>query len=274
MDLEKAGLAALAATRVVDLSVTVSERLPGTWPGHMHFAHHNWNWFAEVQGPTVMTRSSAPYQTNFIIIDEHCGTHFDAPTHFIPPPDSGLPFASDLGAQTGDKVPLEDLMGPAVVVDVSHLSGRGDPGVSPFIEPEHVKTFEKEHGELAAGEVVLFKTDWDRYYVEGEEGEKYLSGSLVTERYPGWPAPSPETAVYLDEKGIKTIGIDAPSIGSAHDGVPVHQEGLGRGMRYVELLTNLSELPVRGSYFVFMPVKVADSSGGPGRAMALLPRDG
>ena len=261
----------LSASRVVDLSVTVSERLPGTWPGHMTFAHHNWNWFSEVDGPTGRTRSSAPYQTNFFVIDEHCGTHFDAPTHFIPPPDSGLPLASDLGAQTGDKVPLEDLMGPAAVVDVSYLSGQGKPGVSPFIEPDHVRQFEEEHGELAAGEVVLFRTDWDRYYVEGDEGEKYLSGSLVTERHPGWPAPSPETAVYLHEKGVKTIGIDAPSIGSAHDGVPVHQEGLGRGMRYVELLTKLSELPVRGALFVFLPVKIAGSSGGPGRAMALVP---
>ena len=264
----------LSASRIVDLSVTVSERLPGTWPGHMTFAHHNWNWFAEVNGPTGKTKSAAPYQTNFFVIDEHCGTHFDAPTHFIPPPDSGLPHAGDLGAQTGDKVPLEDLMGPAVVVDVSYLSGQGKPGVSPFIEPEHVSQFEEEHGELVAGEMVLFRTDWDRYYVEGDEGEKYLSGSLVTERHPGWPAPSPETAVYLHEKGIKTIGIDAPSIGSAHDGVPVHQEGLGRGMRYIELLTNLSELPVRGALFVFLPVKIAGSSGGPGRAMALLPRDG
>ena len=40
-------------------------------------------------------------------------------------------------------------------------------------------------------------------------------------------------------------------------------------MRYVEILTNLGELPVRGAYFIFMPVKIADSSGGPGRAMAL-----
>ena len=267
-------LTPLSTPKIVDLSVTVSERLPGTWPGHMTFAHHNWNWFAEVDGPTGRTRSSAPYQTNFFVIDEHCGTHFDAPTHFVPPPDSGLPLAGDLGAQTGDKVPLKDLMGSAVIVDVSYLSGQGEPGVSPFIEPEHVMAFEEEHGELVEGEVVLFRTGWDRYYVEGGEGEKYLSASLVTGKYPGWPAPSPETAVYLHEKGVKTIGIDAPSIGSAHDGVPVHQEGLGRGMRYIELLTNLSELPVRGAYFVFLPVKIAGSSGGPGRAMALLPRDG
>ena len=78
--------ASLAGARVVDLSLTVSERLPGTWPGHMTYAHHTWNWFAEVEGPTGTTRSTAPYQTNFVVMDEHCGTHFDAPTHFVPPP--------------------------------------------------------------------------------------------------------------------------------------------------------------------------------------------
>jgi hypothetical protein len=48
------------------------------------------------------------------------------------------------------------------------------------------------------------------------------------------------------------------------------------GARVVDLsLTlserNLGELPVRGAYFIFMPVKIAGSSGGPGRAVALLP---
>jgi isatin hydrolase len=154
---------------------------------------------------------------------------------------------------------------------VSFLAGEGEPGVSPFIEPDHVETWEGEHGELRAGEVVLFRTGWDYYYVEGEEGEKFMSGSLVTGDYPGWPAPSPPCAIYLHDKGIKTIGIDAPSIGSAHDGIPVHQEGLSRGLRYVEILTNLDELPARGAFFIFLPLKIAGSSGGPGRAVALLP---
>jgi kynurenine formamidase len=81
----------LSASKIVDLSVTVSERLPGTWPGHTTFAHHNWNWFAEVDGPTGRTKSAAPYQTNFFVIDGRCGTHFDAPTHFIPPQTPACP---------------------------------------------------------------------------------------------------------------------------------------------------------------------------------------
>lgn len=267
-------LVTLNSARVVDLSVTLSERLPGTWPGHMTYAHHNWNWFAEVDGPTGKTRSAAPYQTNFILIDEHCGTHFDAPTHFVPPENSGLPLAGPLGAETGDKVPPDDLVGPAAVVDLRHLSEEGKPGVSPFITADHIREWEEEHGPLREGEVVLLRTGWDLHYVEGEEGLKYMHGSLVTGDFPGWPAPAPEMVLYLHERGVKTVGIDAPSIGSAHDPVPVHQEGLSRGMRYVEVLTNFGELPVRGAYFVFLPLKIAGSSGGPGRAIALLPEYG
>jgi isatin hydrolase len=262
------------SSRVVDLSVTLSEQLPGTWPGHMAFAHHNWNWFAEVNGPTGRTRSAGPYHTNFLVIDEHCGTHFDAPTHFVPPEDSGLPLAGPLGAESGDKVPPEDLMGSAAIVDVRFLSQEGKSGVSPFITDEHVRAWEGEHGPVREGELVLFWTDWDRHYVEGEEGKKYMHGSLVTGDAPGWPAPAPEAIIYLHERGVQTVGIDAPSIGSAHDPVPVHQEGLSRGVRYVEVLTNLGKLPTRGAYFIFLPLKIAGSSGGPGRAIALLPERG
>ena len=142
-----------------------------------------------------------------------------------------------MGSETGDEVPPADLVGPAAVVDVRFLSEEGKPGVSPFITSDHILAFEEDHGALKEGEVVLLQTGWARYYVEGEEGLKYMHGSLITMEAPGWPAPAPEMILYLHEKGVKTVGIDAPSIGSAHDPIPVHQEGLSRGMRYVEVLT-------------------------------------
>jgi kynurenine formamidase len=43
-------------------------------------------------------------------------------------------------------------------------------------------------------------------------------------------------------------------------------------MVYAEGLANRGELPVRGSYFVFMPLKIAESSGGNGRALAYIPK--
>jgi isatin hydrolase len=264
--------AGIASQRIVDLSVTMSEKLPCFWPGHMPFAHKNWNWFAEADLPTGGSCCSVgPYHTCFMVVDEHSGTHLDGATHFIPPSDSGLPYAGPLGAESSDLIDLSRLIGPAAVIDVRSLTGTGSPGVSPTITAGHIRAWEEEHGDLRPGEVVLLWTDWTRHYVPGPDGLLFVHEPFVVRSAPGWPAPDVEAAIHLHERGIVTVGIDAPSMGSAHDAAPVHQEGLSRGMLYVELLTNLESLPPRGATFVFLPIKVANSTGGPGRAIALLP---
>ena len=260
----------LSNSRIIDLSVIVSPDLPSSWPTHMAFTSKVWNYYTELSERQGSVASAGPYQTRFWLIDEHCGTHFDAPTHFIPPPASGLPWANELGLQTGERVPVKDLMGPAVVVDISHLSGQGTAGESPWITADHLRDWETRHGQIQSGEVVLLYTKWDEHYVVGEKGDAYCRSPLVHKHGPGWPAPGVDAVLYLHERGVRCLGIDAPSIGATHDGVPAHQEGLSRGMRYVELLTGLNALPARGAYFIFLPVKVAGSTGGPGRAIALL----
>ena len=261
---------ALQNCQIIDLSVTVSPDLPCSWPMHMQHQTKVWNYYAPLSERQGQVPSIGPYQTRFWLIDEHCGTHFDAPTHFIPPPDSGLPWAGELGLETGEKIPLQDLRGPAVTIDVTHLSGQGQPGESPWITAEHIRDWEARHGQIQAGEVVLLYTGWDQYYVTGPAGDAYCKSPVLFQRGPGWPAPNVEAVLYLHSRGVRCLGIDAPSIGASHDGAPAHHEGLSRGMRYVELLTGLNNLPPRGAYFMFLPVKVAGATGGAGRAIALL----
>lgn len=256
--------------RVIDLSVLVSESLPASWPGHMPFTHKNWSWYAEVENPIDPVRSTGPYRTNFFVMDEHCGTHMDGPTHFIPPPDSGLEHAGELGTITGDKVELEQLWGAAAVIDVTALSGSGAPGQSPEILPSHIEDWESRHGPLEAGEVVLFHSGWDQHYVPGAAASPFVHDPLVSGDGPGWPAPGTAAMTLLHERGVRTVGTDASSMGSCHDGAPVHQYALARGMLFVEMLTNLRLLPARGAHFVFLPLKLAGSTGGPGRAVALV----
>ncbi|WP_307937260.1 cyclase family protein [Salinispora arenicola] len=79
---------------MVDLSLTIAEDLPCYWEGHQPFQHKTWNWFADQRNAMASVYSrGGPYATRWMAIDEHTGTHFDAPLHFIPPPDSGLPGA-------------------------------------------------------------------------------------------------------------------------------------------------------------------------------------
>jgi kynurenine formamidase len=257
--------------RVIDLTVTLSESLPCAWPGHAPYLHKNSSWFSEARLPTGETcQSLGPYQTNFMILDEHCGTHVDGPTHFIPPASSGLPWAGPLGEVTGEMLDLSRLIGPAAVVDLRFLSGHTSEGFSPAITRSHLESWEERHGRFSAGEVVLLWTDWSRFYAAGPQGRRYVHGPLVTRSSPAWPALDPQGAIFLHERGVVTVGTDAPSMGSAQNGAPVHWEGLSRGMLYVEVLTNLDRLPARGALFIFLPLKIAASTGGPGRAIALL----
>ncbi len=254
--------------RMVDLTQTLSEDLPTSWPGHMPYQHRLWNWYTPLDGfAGEKIASTAPYRTNYLIIDEHTGTHYDAPVHFIPPPDSGLPAAGPLGTMTGEQVPLEWLQGPAVVIDVSDIPSEQD-GISPWVTEQHVRDWEALHGPLNAGEVVLLRTGWDRFYTTGPEGRKYVERAIVQKDFPGWPAPDAGMVDYLAGKGIHCLGMDAPSIGAVQEGASAHRAGLSKGVLYIESLTKLDELPVRGSFFIFLPMKINNSSGGPGRAIA------
>jgi isatin hydrolase len=248
------------ADRIVDLSVTLSEHLPSTWPEHMPFAHKNWSWFEEDELPTgACTCSLGPYVTHFFILDEHAGTHVDAPSHYFRDGDSS------------EKIDLSKLIGPAAVIDLRHLDGEAENGASPPITVAHLEAWEEEHGHFEPGEVVLMLTGWSKHYVRGGDGRAFLHEPVVLQSRPAWPAPEADAAIFLHERGVTTIGIDAPSVGSAEEGNEVHRAGLSREMAFIEGLTNLEHLPARGASFVFLPLKIAVASGAPGRAIAVLP---
>lgn len=258
---------------VVDLSLLLAEDLPCHWATHQPFQHKTYNWFENRRDPAGSSYSRyGPYATRWVAIDEHTGTHIDAPCHFIPPPGSGLPDAGPAGSLSVDAVPLHQVMGPAAVVDApAPPDGAGEPGVSPLVEPGVITDWEQQHGRLAAGDVVLLRTGWDRHYHRGEPGSAYVHDVVVTGRRPGWPAPSVATMQLLLDRGVACVGIDAPSMGPADDARPVHVLGLGRGAVYVECLTALDRLPPRGAWFCFLPLKLEGGTGSPGRAIALLP---
>lgn len=261
--------ATLAGAEVVDLSLTLDERYPCTWPNNIPFEFNVENWYEPVSkepGPQLV-RSAGPYYTAWMTMHEHIGTHFDAPPHFIPPPDSGLPNANENGVLYGDRVPIAELQGPAAVIDATALRDIGELGVSPYLSADGIREWEARHGEIRAGDVVLLYTGWDAFYVPYPEGARYTR-DVFAQKASGWPTTSAEAVELLHERGVRTLGTDAPSIGASHEPIPSHLAGLRHGMSYVEGLANLGALPARGAWFVFLPVKIAQSSGGPGRAFA------
>lgn len=249
----------------IDLTLTIDERYPATWPGHVPFVRRVWNWYEETtNGPEVWTSGCGPYFTEVLVMDEHIGTHFDAPSHFVREHGPGSADPS-----CGDDVSLESFYGNAVCVDVTNETS-SEPGFSPPIQASHILEAERRLGRrLDSGDIVLFRSDWDaRFYRSGPAGLAYAHDVLITRTAAGWPAPDLECIQLLLDRGVVCVGTDAPSMGPAHDGAPVHLAGLGGGMVFIEGLSNLRALPAFGASFQFLPIKIARSSGGPGRAVA------
>lgn len=261
----------LSWSRIVDLSVPISEMHPSSWPAHMPFQHKTYNWYQSSASPTQeLTDYQGPYATKWLAIDEHTGTHIDAPTHFIPPVSSGLDYANEWGEVSVEKIPIDQLVGNGCVIDAP-TDQNMEPGVSPLFLPEHIEAWEAQNHRLRDGDVVIFRSGWDSRYVEGVENQNYAYNTFVRGVEPGWPAPSESTMELLVSRGVKLVGTDGPTMGPAQGGRDVHLIGLGAGTCFIECMANLSELPQSGALIVFLPLKIVNGTGAPGRAIAFLP---
>jgi len=259
---------------IIDLSVLIDEDLPCYWPTHIPFQHKTWNWFVDRDTPAgPLSGRLGPYTTRWMLMDEHTGTHLDAPAHFLPPPGSGIEHEHPLGATTGEQVPLSQLSGRPRVMDVRHMVDTSAEGESPLIDAAQVRAWEAEAGPLLPGDVMLLRCDWDDRYLPGAEGAAYAHQPIVTRSIPAWPAPTPDMVVYIAKRGVRCLGTDAPSVGAAQDGQPVHVAGLGAGLVYLECLANLAAIPTDEpeAIFLFAPIKVRGGTGAPGRAFVILP---
>ncbi len=141
--------------RMVDLTLLLSEELPCWWSTHMPFQHKTSNYFTDRPDDAAPLLSrSGPYRTRWLLVDEHTGTHLDAPAHFVPLPGFGIAHAGEAGRTTVDRVPLEQLTGPAAVIDVPDDLPGAAPRVNPVIGPELLEEHEREFGPVTAGTVV------------------------------------------------------------------------------------------------------------------------
>lgn len=255
--------------RLVDLTMTLDEACPVNLPTHIPFRKNLWNWYVQEEDYSGVHRPGryGPYFTEWLMLDEHCGTHFDAPTHFIPHPDSHLPNAAPVGSRYGELTRLEDMFGKAAVIDATAFAALGKPGAGAAIPLQTVRDWEQENGAISPEDIVMFATGWDKYCTPGSIEFNIGPENGTT---PGSPGLAPETMQYLIDKGVKCVCIDTPSMDPTGTSA-THFLGLTSGMIYIETLTGLTKLPKRGAYFIFLPLKVKGSSGCPGRAIALLP---
>lgn len=265
----------LTESRIIDLSVVLSPDYPAATAIGQPFIQVVFDTYQKPTAsvPATMDVDECIYKDHILIMNEHTGTHCDAAPHTVPDVNefSDLPHASERGAETVDKVEVERFWGPANVIDVRDLLGTASPGQSPIITVDYVKAWEDEHGDIQPGDIVLFYTSWtDLHYKPFPEGFNLDRNPRFYKNMEGWPAPDAETVMYCVERGVRCIGVDAVSTGSIQDDGAPHWAALSSGAVLVEKLTRLGELPPRGAYFMFLPIKVGGGTGGPGRAVAIM----
>jgi len=228
-------------TRVLDLSYAISDKLV-PWPGDEKFFEAKVNASVEKNG----------YFTRSFWMLEHYGTHLDAPAHFPP------------GKATVDQIPVKQLFGPAVVIDVRAESGKD---ADYQLGAARVEEWEKRHGPIPEGSIVLLRTGWSSRW---PDARKYRNQDAKGKMH--FPGFSVEAAKLLIERKVSGLGCDTLSIdhGASSD-YAVHHLALGAGLYQLENLADMSELPETGAFLIVAPIKLEGGSGGPVRVFALLP---
>ena len=197
------------------------------------------------------------YAANSFSMPEHGGTHLDAPIHFS---ESGV---------TVDRVPLRKLVGPAFVIDITEKAAK-DPDYR--ATPDDVADFERRQGPIPAEGIVLLRTGWSKRW---PDRKAYLGddtpGDASHLHFPSFGLDA--ARLLVEGRKVAAIGVDVASIdyGPSSD-FPVHQLVGRHDVPGFENLTDLEKLPPRGALLVALPMKIEGGSGGPLRAIALVPR--
>lgn len=242
--------AALSAYRIVDLSHPFDDETL-YWPTSPS------DFELEVLAAGE-TEAGYYYSANRFCTPEHGGTHLDAPIHFA------------AGGQDAAELPLEDRIAPAVVLDLSREAAR-DPDYR--LTREDVERFEAAHGPIPAGSAVLLRTDWSERW---PDAEAYLGddtpGDASNLHFPSYGAEA--ARLLVEERKVALLGVDTASIdfGPSRD-FRVHRIAARADVAGLENLRRLRELPPRGAWLIALPLAVPGSSGGPVRAVALVPRE-
>jgi len=208
--------------------------------------------------PARLLRDAEGWATEELRLGTHNSTHVDAPWHY------NSTIAGQRAA-TIDELPLEWFHGPGVVLDMSARED-DDPMTAADAEGELARIGH----ELRPGDIVLVRTDRDRFYREPD----YIA------RGPGVTA---EATRWLFERGVRVMGIDAWGWDA-----PLHLQAAAARERdqpgvfwaahqcdlpycQIERLVNLAALPADGFTVSCFPLKVAGGSAGPARVVAMLP---
>ncbi len=226
-------------TRVVDLGHPLRSDDP-SWDGKPVY-----------QRTPIGTIEKDGYTGGKFTVEEHFGTHVDAPAHFA------------AGGWTVDRIPPDRLYRPGVRIDVSKQAGAN---ADYQLTVADIKTFETQHGAIPEGAIVLVATGWDRFW---PDRAKYMNEKNGVKHFPGLTA---DAAAYLSrDRRAVAIGIDTPSIDHGPSAkFEAHHASSALNVYHIENAAGLTKLPASGFFVLVAPVNIVGGSGGPTRVFAFV----
>ena len=223
--------------KVVSLSHPISPRIP-LWPGDPPVA------FEE-----VASLEQDGYFLRRFSMGEHSATHMNAPNSF---------FADGMGIEGYQP---QDLVRPAVVIDV-----RAQSTPDYEISVQDIEDWERQHGLIEAGSVVLMYTGWQHLW---NDPTAFFGQDAQGSHFPGIG----EAAIrfLLEQRRIAGVGIDTHGVdpGQSSTFATNHAVLAGNGI-VLECLTNLDQLPAKGATLVIGVLALEGGSGSPASVMALI----
>jgi kynurenine formamidase len=221
-------------------------------------------WPTDTQGFALETVSKGMtdqgyfYEANRFSTAEHGGTHLDAPVHFA---ENGW---------TADEIPVDKLVGPAAVVDVT-AAAAADPDY--LVSVADLEGWEAANGRLPDGAIVLLRTGWGGVWPDRQRylGTARRGPEAIPELH--FPGLDPEAARWLvEQRSIDAVGLDTPSIdyGQSKD-FQSHRTLFAANVPAFENVAHLDQLPEAGATVLALPMKIAGGSGGPLRIIAVVP---
>ena len=233
-------------SKLVDLTHAFEEAAVN-WPTAKPF-----QWQKDAWG---MTPAGYWYASASFNSSEHLGTHIDSPIH----------FAKDQA--TTDAVPLQQLVGPGIVIDISEACRKN---ADYQLSAADIRAWEKAHGRIPAGAIVLVRTGWSAFW---PDRARYMGtstpGDVQNLHFPGI---DPQAARQLLERKVDGVGIDTASLdyGPSRDFM-THRMLNEAGIYGLENVANLHRLPNSGATILALPMKIKNGTGGPVRIVAILP---
>lgn len=226
---------------IVDLSHVIDPNIP-LWPGD-----------PAIEFQTVATIDKDGYYLRKFGIGEHSATHMNAPNSF------------HAGGAGIDVYEPKSLVLPAVVIDIAKQAAANADYV---LTLDDVAAWEKKHGKIPAGSLVLLSTGWEKKW---SDPKAFLNvdaeGKL---HFPGFGGET--TKFLLEKRKIAGVGIDTHGVDPGSDeSYATNNQMLEQPRIALECLNNLSQLPPTGAVVSIGILRLKDGSGSPAAVMAFVP---